>query len=194
MTSSVVARDRNTMWHQLCSIVHRIRELREQAAGMIRDQKNVKIHQTFALTPFDRDLQMIRSVTIEVVRCTARIRTLMCVGGVNELLNDPSENRIAELLEVETAQLQTLEAEVGLRESDLLSLTEKIQLKKAELDRTVRRLDDLKCQSRLEDNDESLVELRGVYKDYVTKLQNVEFINYELRKLRESRLLIKDTI
>ncbi len=168
---------------QIALVISRIIHLRNEALKRAHSDD-----QLILLSQNETAENNLRAASLAVIRSSNAVTELLEVEGIQEWFEDPSQQNVEELLDREAEQLKEIEGTIQTRLAEIASLSERIRLKEAELERTERRFEDLRAHAKIESSDDELLkELKKVYAEYVTRFQNMEFINYELTKLRDTR-------
>ncbi len=82
------------------------------------------------------------------------------------------------------SEISKIRADMELPTRDLADLDHRVREKENEVTRCVRRLREISEQARVNDSVESYDMMRSLYGDYARKFKNLEFVNFELRKLK----------
>jgi hypothetical protein len=182
--ASLSLQDHGSRFSVIDAVVKELLKLRNESLEFVRSNKQLSL-----LSLPDVDLTSLRSASLAVVRSSVCVTEALELEGVMDFLEDPAGYKLDELIEIEENELKEIEARIESRSAQISAFSERIRLKEAEFERTERRYEDLRSHVRMESsNDAAMKELKVVYAEYVTKFQNLEFINFEIRKLRAHKL------
>lgn len=129
-------------------------------------------------------IMRLKSLVDLVIPAGMRIGEILILLGTDIMVRENASTVIKQVMGNGEIEISRIRADMELQTRDLVDLDHRVREKENEVTRCARRLREISEQTRVNDSVESYDMLRSLYGDYVRKFKNLEFVNFELRKLK----------
>lgn len=129
-------------------------------------------------------IMRLNSLVDLVIPAGMRICEILLLLGTDIMVRENASTVIKQVMGNGEIEISRIRADLELQTRDLVDLDHRVREKENEVTRCARRLREISEQTRVNDSVESYDMLRSLYGDYVRKFKNLEFVNFELRKLK----------